>query len=171
IALRTFPLIVATALIAGLGSAAYGLAFTFSFATIRQLIVQGVAPVSSSLVVVLPVYLGCASVAVPFGLYLAMRSGSIRSFVQSNPLWNWTLAMIMGCCAMAAVVLYGYAGTASHHLSPNVSFAVFMSFLVLGSSALGILAGETRRYSRKAVAGLLLSSTGLVAAACLLSSK
>lgn len=59
---------VAIAVLSGLFSAGYGLAFTFSSATIRNLVAGGVSPASASLVVVLPVYLGAASVAIPLGI-------------------------------------------------------------------------------------------------------
>ena len=71
----------------------------------------------------------------------------------------------------ASAVLYGYAGSGAGHPSPNVSFGVFISFLVLGSNALGLSTGELRGASRRVSAGLLFSAGGLVAGAWLLNAR
>ena len=76
----------------------------------------------------------------------------------------------MGLCATASAVLYGFAGSRTGHPSPNVSFGVFISFLVLGGNALGFAAGELRGYPRIVTIGLFLSACGLVAGACLLNA-
>ncbi|MGC9970303.1 MAG: L-rhamnose/proton symporter RhaT [Bryobacteraceae bacterium] len=168
---RSYPGIVAIAVFAGFASAGYGLAFTFSFAFIRNLVANGISPLSASLVVVLPVYLGAASVAIPLGVFVAARSGSLALFLGRHAAWNWSLALGMGLCAMAAAVLYGWASSAAGHPSPNVSFGVFISFLVLGGTALGFASGEMRGCTPGTRAGLLLSACGLVAGAWLLNAR
>jgi L-rhamnose-H+ transport protein len=160
---------VLTAMVSGLASAGYGLAFSFSFGTIKGLIANGVPPIAASLVVVLPVYLGGASVAVPVGLFFAKRSRTLSLFVSRHAVRNWFLAVVMGLCAAATVVLYGLGGTATGHPSPNVSFGVFMTFLVLGGNAIGFATGELRGSRPGLKAGLWASSCGLVLAAWMLT--
>ena len=82
--LRSYRRVVGIAIVSGLASAGYGLAFSFSFGTIHGLIAGGVSPVSASLVVVLPVYLGGASVAVPVGLFFAKRSRTLLLFIARH---------------------------------------------------------------------------------------
>jgi L-rhamnose-H+ transport protein len=171
LSLRSYPAIVGIAVFAGFSSAAYGLAFTFSFGVIRGLIASGVSQLSAALVVVLPVYLGAASVAIPLGVLTARRSGSLSLFFGRHAARNWSLAVVMGLCATATAVLYGFAGSRTGHASPNVSFVVFISFLVLGGNALGFATGELRGCSRGVGAGLWLSACGLVAGACLLNAR
>jgi hypothetical protein len=57
------------------------------------------------------------------------------------------------------------------HPSPNVSFATFITFLVLGGVLLGFFAGEMRGASRGARVGLLVSAWGLVAGAGFLNAR
>ena len=76
---------------------------------------------------------------------------------------------MMGLCAAATVVLYGLGGTAAGHPAPNVSFCIFMTFLVLGGNALGFATGEMRGNGRAVNAGLRMSCCGLVLAAWLLN--
>jgi L-rhamnose-H+ transport protein len=167
---RSYPAIVGVALFAGFATAGYGLAFSFAFPAIRSLIANGISELSAALVVVLPAYLGAASVAIPVGVAAAARSGSLALFFGRHAVWNWSLALTMGLCAAATALLYGFAGSAAGHASPNVSFGVFISFLVLGGNLLGLAAGEMRGSPRLVSAGLLLSACGLVAGACLLSA-
>lgn len=171
VSLHSYRWVVAIAVFAGLASAGYGLAFAFSFPIIHGLVAGGISPVSASLVVVLPVYLGAATIAIPLGVFLAARSGSFSLFLGRHGVWNWSLALLMGFCAMAAVVLYGLASTGAGHPSPNVSFGVFMSFLVLSGNALGLATGEMRGHSTGLSTRLLLSACGLVASAWLLNAR
>jgi L-rhamnose-H+ transport protein len=171
LSLGSYPVIVGIAVFAGFSTAGYGLAFTFSFGVIRSLVASGVSQFSAALVVVLPVYLGAATVAIPLGLLTAARSGSLSRFLGSHAAWNWSLALVMGLCATASAVLYGFAGSRTGHPSPNVSFCVFISFLVLGGNALGFATGELRGCTVGVRAGLLLSACGLVAGACLLNVR
>ncbi len=169
--LRSYPRVVALAVFAGIASAGYGLAFTFSFAQIRNLVEGGVSPLSAALAVVLPAYLGSASVAIPFGLFVAARSGSLRLFFGESAMRNWLLAILMGLFAAAAAVIYGFGSTVAGHPSPNVSFGIFISFLVFGGVGLGVATGETHGWPRGARAGLFLSACGLVAGAWLLNAR
>ncbi len=168
---RSYPRIVTLAVFAGLATAGYGLAFTFSFAFVRTLVSNGISPLSASLVVVLPVYLGAASTAIPFGLIVAARTRSLGLFLGPVAVWNWSMALVMGLFAMATAVVYGFASSVAGHPSPNVSFGIFISFLVLGGVGLGVATGETRGWPRRTRAGLLLSACGLVAGAWLLNAR
>jgi len=171
VSLRKYSRIVAVAVVAGFFSAGYGLAFTFGFVFVRRLVSSGISPLTASLVIVLPAYLGAASVAIPFGLLTAARNSSLRLFLGEFAAWNWFLALVMGGCAMATAVLYGFASSGAGHPTPNVSFGIFISFLVLGGVGLGFATGEMRGLTGGARAGLVLSALGLVTGAWLLNSR
>lgn len=168
--LDSYGKVVAVAVVSGFLSASYGLAFAFKFATVRALSDGGISPLSASLVVLLPVYLGGASVAIPVAIFCAAKSGSLSLFLQANGARNWLLALVMGLCAAGTAVSYNLGSTMGGHPTPNVSFAIFMAFFVLGGVVLGFLTGEMRGSTRAAKVGLLLSACGLVAAASLLNA-
>jgi L-rhamnose-H+ transport protein len=86
--LRSYPRVVALAVFAGFASAGYGLAFTFGFGSVRTLVSHGVSPLSASLVIVLPPYLGAASIAIPLGVLVARRTGTLPLFVGGFAVWN-----------------------------------------------------------------------------------
>jgi len=168
---HSYPSILAVALFAGVSTAGYGIAFAFALPAIRGLIEKGIPEVSATLAVVLPAYLGAATVAIPVGVAAAARSHSLPLFFGRHAAWNWSLALTMGLCAAATALLYGFAGSRAGHPSPNVSFGVFISFLVLGGNLLGLALGEMRNCRRIVSAGLLVSACGLVAGACLLNAR
>jgi len=169
--LFSYRRIVAVAVFAGLTTSSYGLALTFGFGAIRDMVAGGISPLSASLVVVLPLYLGAASISIPVGLLVAARAGTLRLLLGKFTGWNWSLALLMGVCAMATAVLYGFAISRAGHPSPNVSFGIFISFLVLGGAGLGVATGEMRGATAGAKAGLFLGACGLVAGAWLLNLR
>jgi L-rhamnose-H+ transport protein len=169
--LRSYPRTAALAVFAGLASAGYGLAFTFGYRAVGMLVENGTSPLSASLAIVLPAYLGAASVSIPLGLLTAKRTRTLRLLLGPSAAWNWSLAFVMGLFAAATAVLYGYTSTAAGHPSPNISFGVFVSFLVLGGVGLGLAAGEMRGSPAPARTGLLLSAGSLVAGAWLLNLR
>ena len=168
---RSYPAMISIALFAGVASAGYGLAFAFAFPAIRGLIANGASALSAPLAVVLPAYLGAASVAIPMGALVAIESRSLILLFGKHAAWNWSQALLMGLCAAATALVYGYAGSGAQHPSPNVSFGVFISFLVLGGNLLGLAGGEMLGASRAVRAGMLVSACGLVAGACLLNAR
>jgi L-rhamnose-H+ transport protein len=169
--LNSYGSVIATAMIAGCLCASYGLAFAFNYQTVRAFSDGGVSALSGSLAILLPVYLGGASVAIPVAIACAARSGSLALFVSGSAGRNWLLAIVMGVCAAGTAICYNLGSTASGHPAPNVSFAIFMTFLVLGGVVLGLITGEMRGSRRAAKIGMILSAGGLAAAASLLNAR
>jgi L-rhamnose-H+ transport protein len=169
--LESYGRVVAVAIAAGFLSAGYGLAFAFNFETVRTLTGGGISPLSASLAVLLPVYLGGASVAVPAAASCAARSGTLSLFLRASPARNWSMALVMGLCAAGTALSYNLGSTMAGHPAPNVSFAIFVTFFVLGGVVLGLVTGELQGSGLAARMGLLLGAGGLVAAACLLNAR
>ena len=157
--------------IAGIFSATYGLAFSFEFHAIEILLRAGFSSMLAPILLALPLYLGAASFAIPFGLFCAARSQSLHLFWSRYALHNWSLALLMGLFGTGGVFVYGVGSTWKPHLSPNVSFGVFMSFLVVGGNLIGM---AERKFSQRSIGGrvlLLASIAGLIAAAWLLHAS
>lgn len=154
--------------IAGVLSATYGLAFSFEFHAIETLTRSGYSPALAPILLALPLYLGAASFAIPFGLLCASRSQSLQLFWSRDAPRNWGLALLMGFFGTGGVFLYGLGCAWRPHLPPNVSFGVFMSFLVLGGNLIGIAERKplARSLSRRAL--MIAAIAGLIAAAWLL---
>ncbi|MGA8596628.1 MAG: L-rhamnose/proton symporter RhaT [Bryobacteraceae bacterium] len=154
--------------VAGVLSATYGLAFSFEFRAVEILLRAGFSSMLAPILLVLPLYLGAASFAIPFGLWCAAKSQSLHLFWSKYPLRNWCLALLMGLCGTGGIFVYGVGSTWKPHLPPNVSFGVFMSFLVLGGNLIGV--AERRVSGRSMAERVLLAAViiGLIAGAWLL---
>ncbi len=165
IQVRSFGKGLLLGIAAGLLSAAYGLAFSFEFHAIERLLQTGLSPVLAPIVLALPLNVGAASFAIPFGVVCAARSRSLQLFWSRHSTWNWSLALLMGLFGTGGVFLYGLGSAWKPHLSPNISFGVFMSFLVLGGNLIGMAEHRlTVRSTRERVL-LLASVIGLISAA------
>lgn len=159
---------VCLAVAAGMFSACYGLAFSLRIRVLTSLISHGISPTLASVAVALPLYAGSASFAVPFGLACARRTKTLRSFFQSNLSWNWTLAIVMGICGVGGSVFYGWASTRAGHLSPSVSYCIFMILFIVAGNGVALATGELHRRSRAANAALVGSIACLIGAVWLL---
>jgi L-rhamnose-H+ transport protein len=169
--MNSYGKVLAVAMASGFLCASYGLAFAFNYETVQAFSSGGVSALSGSLAILLPVYLGGASLAIPVAIACAAKSGSLSLFVSGAAGRNWLLALVMGVCAAGTAICYNLGSTASGHPAPNVSFAIFMTFLVLGGVALGMVTGEMRESKGAVKIGMVLSACGLAAAAGLLNVR
>lgn len=130
------------ALLAGLFSAAMGLALVINEDIVDHLVRGGVSPVLAPLMVWVPLGLGSALVALAFGFWCALRSHSVRNLYQSHPWRNWSLVTLMGALGFGVLLLYGLGSTASGHPPRNVSWAVYMAVFILAGNGIGLLTRE-----------------------------
>jgi len=152
------------AILAGLFSAAMGLALVINEDLVNHLIQGGVSPVLAPLIVWVPLGVGSTLVALIFGLWCALRSASVRVFHQSHPLRNWLLASLMGTLGFGVLLLYGLGSTATGHPPRNVSWAVYMTVYILAGNGIGLLTGEWERCSLRTYMQLAVGITFLLGA-------
>ncbi len=157
------------AVLAGVFSAAMGLALVVNEDLVNHLVQGGVSPVLAPLMVWVPLGQGSALASLVFGFWCARRSASVRFLYQSHPLRNWLLATLMGVLGFGGLLLYGLGSTASGHPPRNVSWAVYMTVYILAGNAIGLLTREWERCSPQtylqlaAGTALLLGAIGSLA--------
>lgn len=140
---------LAVALVAGVFSAAMGLALAQGEDLVNGLAVRGASAVIAPLVVWIPVYAGSTVVALSYGLCCVARSKCAASFVRPHAFWNWTLVNGMGVLGFGAVLLYGFGASAQGHLPKNVAWAVYMTSFILCGNCLGVAIDEWKNCSRR----------------------
>jgi L-rhamnose-H+ transport protein len=156
------------AVLAGAFSACYGLAFSVRADVLTSLITRGISPTSASLVVALPLYIGSASFAVPFGLICAKRTGSLDLFARRGNLRNLSLALAMGICGTCGSLLYGWAVGAQGHLPSSISYCILTILYVVAGNLMAYFTGELRHRSFAVSAAILASLACLISAVWLL---
>jgi L-rhamnose-H+ transport protein len=137
------------AVLAGLFSAAMGLALVINEDLVNHLIQGGISPALAPLIVWAPLGLGSALVALGFGFWCVRRSASMRCFYRSHASRNWSLVCLMGMLGFGVLLLYGLGSTASGHPSRNVSWAVYMTVFILAGNAIGVLTREWEHCSAR----------------------
>jgi L-rhamnose-H+ transport protein len=142
------------AVVAGIFSAAMGVALVINEDLVNHLVQRGVSPVLAPLRVWIPLDLGSAWVSLVFGFWCASRSGSLRCFYQSHPGRNWFLVGLMGVLGFGGLLLYGLGSTAAGHPPRNVSWAVYMTVYILAGNSIGLLTREWEHCSRRTYAQL-----------------
>jgi L-rhamnose-H+ transport protein len=153
---------------AGVFSACYGLAFSLHVGAVTSLVKRGSSTNFASSVVALPLYLGSASFAVPFGLVCARRTGTLGFFVRSKDSRNWALAMAMGICGVGGSLFYGWATTRQGHLPPNISYCILTILFIFAGNGIAYCMGELRHRSLRAHTTILASLACLIIAVWLL---
>lgn len=156
------------AVVAGAFSACYGLAFSLRADVITSLVTGGVSLTSASLVVALPLYIGSASFAVPFGLVCARRTGSLGLFALRGNSRNLCLALAMGACGIAGSLFYGWAINAPGHLPANISYCILTILYVVAGNLMAYFTGELRHRPFAANATIFASLACLMSAVWLL---
>lgn len=145
---------VLLAVVAGVLSAAMGLALVINEDLVNHLVQSGMSPVMAPLIVWAPLGLGSGLVALLFGIWCAVRSSSLRFFYQTHPFRNWMLVCLMGALGFGVLLLYGLGSTANGHPPKNVSWAVYMTVYILAGNGIGLLTREWERCSRVTYAQL-----------------
>jgi L-rhamnose-H+ transport protein len=89
-------------------------------------------------------------------VYLFVRNGSLRFFVQPATGSNWLIGMLMGLLFVTGLSLYGIGSLRLGTMGPVLGFPVYTSAMVLSANAAGFLTGEWRGSPRSAYAYELL---------------
>jgi L-rhamnose-H+ transport protein len=152
------------ALAGGVFSSSMGLALALNADLVNQLLKLGVSPVVAPLIVWVPLGLGSGLVAISYGLRCAFKSGSLQSFYQHNPVWNWALVSLMGVLGFGGMLLYGLGASGHGHPPENVAWATYMTFFILSGNCIGLLAKEWKGCQQQTYLNLFLGILLLLAA-------
>ena len=145
----SYTVALCVVLSAGVFSASVGLALAWSSGLVAGLIARGISPATAPLLVWIPVYLGSAAVAISYGLYCGIRSGSLELIAQARPARNWCLLLLMGVLGFGNTFLYGFGASVVGHPSKSLAWALYMTFYILAGNLIGLSTREWQRCSRR----------------------
>ncbi len=129
-------------LLAGVFSAAMGMALVLNEGLVSGMVKSGVSAVVAPLMVWVPLGIGSGTVSIAFGLFCAYRSASLYGLYQSFPLRNWALVSVMGVLGFGVLLLYGLGASAQGHPSKNVAWATYMTSYILFGNSFGVITKE-----------------------------
>jgi L-rhamnose-H+ transport protein len=153
----------------GILSSMLNLAFIFGDNIRTTALRQGMSDISAVNTLWLPIFLFGFLPTLVYCIYLLVRNGSWRAFVQPGNGSNWFIGMLMGLLFVTGLSLYGIGSLRLGTMGPVLGFPVYTSAMVLSANTAGFLTGEWRGSPRSAyvyeLIGILLLIGSIVAIA------
>ena len=135
----------------GLLSACGNLGFAFGNLISQKALELGAGPTGAGsaiwAVLLLPVFL-CNFI---YSLYLLRKNRSAQYFKAAGTGSYWGLAVVMGVLWMGGMASYGAGALALGKLGTSMGWILFMSSMIIVANILGVVTGEWRGASRKAI--------------------
>lgn len=120
-------------------------------------------------VIWLPLLLGGALPNLLYCFYLLRKQSTTANFSIAGSVSHWWLTLCMAVLWFGSSLLYGIASGLLGELGPVIGWPVFMSLIVITASAVGVLTGEWRGASRRALQVQIAAVAVLVIAVIILS--
>jgi L-rhamnose-H+ transport protein len=134
----------------GILSSMLNLAFIFGDNIRISALRLGMSSVAAVNTLWLPIFLFGFVPTLVYCIYLFVRNGSWRAFVQSGTGLNWFIGMLMGLLFVSGLSLYGIGSLRLGSMGPVLGFPVYTSAMVLSANTAGFLTGEWRGSPRSA---------------------
>ncbi len=165
----SFGLGLTFAIIAGIGSPFLNFGLAYGDPLLSAAAAQGAGPIAKSNAIWPPVL---TATLVPYLFYCAslwMKNGSFRLFAAPGTGSYWLLGVLMGVLWMGSIALYGAASAAMGSMGTVLGWPLFMSAIIITSSAWGFATGEWRGTRRGTVAVMTAGMALLIAGFCVLA--
>ncbi len=120
-------------------------------------------------VIWLPLLVGGAVPNLLYCVYLLRKQNTSAKFSSEGSASHWLLTLCMAVLWFGSSLLYGIASGMLGDLGAVIGWPVFMSLIVITASAVGILTGEWRGVSRRALQVQISAVAVLVIAVVILS--
>jgi L-rhamnose-H+ transport protein len=157
------------AVLSGVLSSMLNLSFSFGQPLTQAAVRHGAAP-SLAVLAVWPVALAGGFLPnVGYTLYLLKRN---RSWGKLRPLYpDLFLSLLMGLLWIVAVAIYGLAAHQLGRLGDSAGWAIYQITMVLTACAAGVLSGEWKQATKRAIATFSLGITTLAIAILMAASS
>jgi L-rhamnose-H+ transport protein len=165
----SFALGLTFAIIAGIGSPFLNFGLAYGDPLLRAAAAQGAGVAARSNAVWPPVL---TATLIPYVLYCASlwkKNRSFRLFFEPGTGSYWLLGALMGVLWMGSIALYGAASAAMGSMGPVLAWPLFMSAIIITSSAWGFATGEWRGVRQATVSVMIGGMALLIAGFCVLA--
>ena len=163
---RSFGVGLTFAIIAGIGSPFLNFGLAYGDPLLKAAAAHGAGVAARSNAIWPPVL---TATLIPYLLYCASlwkKNRSFRLFYEPGTGSYWLLGTLMGVLWMGSIALYGAASAAIGSMGPVLGWPLFMSAIIITSSAWGFATGEWRGVRPSTlsimIAGMALLIAGFV---------
>ncbi|MGB7267632.1 MAG: L-rhamnose/proton symporter RhaT [Terracidiphilus sp.] len=137
-------------ILAGLGSPLNNFGAAFCTPTVQRAVAMGASPTNEYNVVWAPLLTASLIPYLIYCVYLWRKNRSFHLFAASGSGINWVYGFVMAALWMGSNAIYGVAMSKIGSMGPVVGWPLFMSVIIVASSAWGFLTGEWKGAGPKA---------------------
>lgn len=138
-------------ILAGLGSPLGNFGLAFCTPTVDRAVALGVSVTNKYNVIWAPLYTASLVPYLIYCAYLWRKNHSWRLFAASETGINWFYGALMALLWMGSSAIYGVAASRIGDMGPALGWPLFMSIIIITSSAWGFFTGEWKGAGRKSV--------------------
>jgi L-rhamnose-H+ transport protein len=166
---RSYVTAILLAMLCGLLAPMLNYAFAFGQDLAVKAVQLGNSPVAAAYAVWPVALLGGLIPNIAYSVHLLQRNSSWAAFDESGQDVFWPA--LMGVLWMGAFALYGMSAVYLGALGTSIGWGLFQIFMIMTATFSGLLTGEWRGASRRAMALLAAGMAGLIGATLLLSFR
>ncbi len=149
-------------ILAGIGSPMSNFGAAFCGPTVQRAVQIGASPANKYNVIWAPLYAAAFLPYLIYCIYLWRKNRSFHLFAASGTGINWIFGVVMASLWMGSSWVYGGVMARIGAMGAVLGWPLFMSAIILASSAWGFATGEWRGAGSKAVKGMLAAIVLLI---------
>lgn len=149
-------------ILAGLGSPLGNFGLAFCTPTVTRAVELGASVTNKYNAIWAPLYTASFIPYIIYCIYLWRRNHSFHFFGAKGTGVYWIYGIIMAVLWMGSSAIYGIAAARIGDMGPVVGWPLFMSVIIIASSAWGFITGEWKGAGKKSVNTMLLAIVFLI---------
>lgn len=149
-------------ILAGLGSPLGNFGLAFCTPTVNRAVELGASLTNKYNAIWAPLYTASLVPYIIYCIYLWRRNHSFHLFGVKGTGVYWIYGVIMAVLWMGSSAIYGIAASRIGDMGPVVGWPLFMSVIIITSSAWGFLTGEWKGAGKKSVNAMLVGIIFLI---------
>jgi L-rhamnose-H+ transport protein len=156
-------------ILAGLGSPLGNFGAAFCTETLNRALEIGAKPLWQYNVIWAPIYTASAVPYLIYCFYLWRKNRSFSLFAVPGSKVYWLLGFVMAALWFGSSAVYGIAMSSIGKMGPVLGWPLFMSIIIVASSAWGFITGEWKGAGSKAINSMILAIALLIVGFCTLA--
>lgn len=149
-------------ILAGLGSPMGNFGLAFCTSTVQRAVELGATVTNKYNVIWAPLYTVSLVPYLIYCIYLWRKNRSFHLFAERGTGINWIYGIVMAALWMGSSAIYGISAARIGDMGPVIGWPLFMSIIIITSSAWGYFTGEWTGAGRKAANSMILAIVFLI---------
>jgi L-rhamnose-H+ transport protein len=149
-------------ILAGLGSPLGNFGIAFCTPTVHRAVALGASVTNEYNAIWAPLYTASIVPYLIYCIYRWRRNHTFRLFAASRTGINWFYGAVMGLLWMGSSAIYGVGAARIGDMGPVLGWPLFMSIIIITSSAWGFITGEWKGAGKKSTDTMIVGIVFLI---------